>query len=153
MISWAQYDRGFRHQVAHTKDLRSGQKKSMACANCLSSSHETAFCLDNAVLFSLQGLPTRKVVPAPAQSALSKGLAKLRTSGQVCYLFNTKKGAEVCLPCMQVCTPLCTFFCKQHERNARGQNKQYAKLACVALVLLGPFRREEVTGVQFGVNP
>ena len=60
-LAWAQYDRAYRRQVAHTKDLRwsrlnptlyslcfAGKAKHLiVCASCFSDSHATDQCLEN----------------------------------------------------------------------------------------------------------
>ena len=73
-ISWAQYDRVYRRQVAQTDDLRwlrlnptlyslcfAGKaKRNIVCAYCLSDNRTTASCPDNTILFPWQGPPTRQ---------------------------------------------------------------------------------------------
>ena len=145
-ITWAQYDRAYRRQVAQTKDLRWSRlnptlyslcfagkaKRNMVCANCLSDSHHTASCPDNAVFFPWQGLPTQPTPPAQAQPAVAMGPAKPRFSSQVCYLFNDKEGPRCTYPSCKfahrcaICKgPHARFFCRQRE--AGGSQATRAK--------------------------
>ena len=140
-ISWAQYDRAYRRQVAQTKDLRWSRlnptlyslcfagkaKRNVVCAYCLSDSHETASCPDNTILFPWQGPPTRQ--PVQVQPPVAVGPTRQRSSSQVCYLFNAREGPRCTYPeckfahrCALCKGPHARFFCRQREAGgSRGK--------------------------------
>lgn len=100
-ISWAQYDRAYRRCAVLTKDLHlnptlyivyslcfAGKaKQNVVCAHCLSDSHSLVQCPEN-MAFPWEGMFVQP--QSVVQSAMIRGVLKMKESLQTCHLFNAK---------------------------------------------------------------